>query len=370
MTVLTSELETVSTSNINFDDYEKEINKQTLDSEFEKALNQYYEKHNIPSNIKIGTKITGRVQDKNRKFLTVDFMGKSPVTVNNTGNEKLIIDNLEIGQKVSLFITDIIDSSNFRYMGSLASFQEYEMSSHLYDAFIDKTVLSAHIIDMNHAGYNVSVNINNKETLLFMPHLVTDVNKLADPASILNTDIDVLVDYYSKDNKKSFIASRKKYLYTLIPQAIKELKKGGSYDGIVTGSTSFAVFVQFNTCLTGMIHKTNLTEKAQSMLPNIPAGTTIGFFVKDIMKDNKLFLTQELKETLWDTIAPKQYFSGNVVAIKDYGVMISLDYETKGLLHKSMINKPLTEYIIGEIVHVQVSQVNKSARQITLALQK
>jgi ribosomal protein S1 len=337
--------------------------------EYSDALDNYFLKHNIPNQIKVGTKINGTLIAKNNKYASINFMGKAPINVDNSGNERIHIDKLEIGDEVSVMITDISDKKEFIYSGSLSLLQDQEMHEFLYDSFLTKKVLTVHVKEMNHAGYNVILNVDDNETTLFMPHLVTDVNKLFNPESILNTDIEIMIEYFSKDNKKSFIASRKKYLQTLIPQAIKELKRGGKYVGTITGSTDFAVFVQFNQCLTGMIHKTNLTEEAQGMLGTIKPGIHIEFYVKDILKD-RLFLTQELKETLWDTIAAKQYYTGKAVAIKEYGIMVSLDYETKGLLHKSMLNKSLTEYVLGETLHVQVSKVDKNLRQITLCLQK
>ena len=52
----------------------------------------------------------------------------------------------------------------------------------------------------------------------------------------------------------------------------------------------------------------------------------------------------------------------------DFGVLVSLDYETKGLLHKSVLVDHLTSYKKGDSVNVVVTKVNKNNRQITLAL--
>ncbi len=45
-------------------------------------------------------------------------------------------------------------------------------------------------------------------------------------------------------------------IYKLLSQeAIKKLKYDIPYTGHVTGTTPFGIFVEFNECLTGMIHK-------------------------------------------------------------------------------------------------------------------
>jgi ribosomal protein S1 len=91
----------------------------------------------------------------------------------------------------------------------------------------------------------------------------------------------------------------------LIPKAIKELNYELSYTGHVTGTTPFGVFVEFNECLTGMIHKANVHPDWQDKLSDIKPGFSIEFYIKEIIKDKgapKLILTQILRETLWDNI--------------------------------------------------------------------
>ncbi len=271
-------------------------------------------------------------------------------------------------------ITGISDKKTFNYTGSVAKMNDIKSYSFFVNAYNENTPLFGKPIEMNSTGYTIEVNVNDTITYLFMPHLVADVNKLFNPESLLNTEIEFIVDILNKDSH-TLIANRKKFLETLIPNAIKELVKGSQYTGTITGSTDFAVFIQFNTCLTGMIHKSNLAKSTLDRLADIKPGEQIDFYVKDILKNHKdiskskLFLSEELKTTIWDTIKPDQTFTGTVSSIKDFGLMIQLDYETKGLLHKSHL-KNLSDYKLGDSVNVLVTAVNKNNRQITLTLGK
>lgn len=340
--------------------------EEEISSNFESYLRQH-EVSNNTQNLTVGTRVKGTIYSKNSKYTMIDINNKSNVIIDNNNLENLILENINIGEEIELLITEISDKKEYTIFGSVHQLRMLEVQDFLEQAYEQKTVITGVPVDLNHAGYTVSVNINDQIISLFMPHLLTDVNKLPQPESILNSEIDFLLDVVNKNGIKSFIASRKAYLHSMVNNEIKKLIKGNIYVGFVTGTTEFAVFVQFNDCLTGMIHKSNLTEEAQIKLLDgtISNGTNIEFYVKDIIK-GKLFLTQTLKESLWDSISEKQELVGTVCAVKDFGLLVSLDYETKGLLHSSVLNNKT--YNVGDSINVIVSSINKNKRQITLSL--
>ncbi len=352
---------TITGTGDNFGFEETEINV------FAEYLSAFETKNNYEK-IRVGTKVSGTVILKEERYTLVDINNKANVIVDNSMLEKVIMDNIEIGSPIDLLVTAVTDGKEFIINGSAHQFKMLEVQDFLANAFEARTIMIGIPTELNHAGYTLSVNINDQTVSLFMPHLLTDVNKLPNPESILNTEIEFLLDCVYKDGVKSYIGSRKSHLVNMAKREIRKIKTGNVYQGFVTGVADFAVFVQFNECLTGMIHKTNLTEQAAAMLEagQITSGMSIEFYVKDIIKD-KLFLTQELKESLWDTITENQSLVGKICAVKDFGLLVTLDYETKGLLHQSVIDKTKT-YKVGETINVVVSGINKSKRQITLSL--
>lgn len=352
-------------STLDFDFYAVEETKES--NPFAKALADFESTHGVQSKIKIGAKVTGTLISKNSKGALIDFKGKTPVQIDLTPQEASILATLELGSQATVLITNINDGKTFDITGSLYELKMLEMVDFLKDAYQRKIVLKGTPTDFNHAGYNVLIDIEDQQLSLFMPHLLTDVNKLTNQESIVNTEIEFFLEQVKKDGHISYIVSRKAFLYHMAHKERRNLKKGQEYTGHITGCTDFALFVQFNTCLTCMIHKSNLGQEAADMLPNIPAGTEIVFYVKDQIKD-KVFGTQFLRDSLWDSIAVNDVLPGVISSIKDFGVMVDLDYETKGLLHKSVLIKPLDTYKKGDKVNVVVTQVNKNNRQITLAL--
>lgn len=328
-----------------------------------------YEKMNDILNIKTGSRVQGTVISKTGKYTSIDINGKSNVLVENTLLERSVLDNLSVGSQTEVLIKEITDRKEYIITGSVYELKMVEVQDFLETAMKNKTTLVGTPKEMNHAGYTVAVHINDQTISLFMPHLLTDVNKLPNPESIIDTEIEFLLESSYKDGNKSFIASRKAYLQQIGLKEIKDIKKGELYTGFVTGTTDYAVYVQFKTGLTAMIHKSNLSEQAIAMLEKgeITDGHPIEFYIKDIIK-NKIFATQIAKESLWDSIAVDQVLTGTVSSVKDFGVLVDLDYETKGLLHKSVLVEHLTSYKKGQTVNVVVTAVNKNNRQITLVL--
>jgi predicted RNA-binding protein with RPS1 domain len=156
-------------------------------------------------------------------------------------------------------------------------------------------------------------------------------------------------------------------LQRLIPSAIKELQSGEIYNGHVTGTTPFGIFVEFNECLTGMIHKANVDPEWQEKLTTIKPGFEIQFYIKEVIKD-KIILTQILRETLWDNIKNGQVLDGVVRDTKQFGTLINLDSETVGLIHTSEMEKLGKKFTSGQQLKVKVLSVDRMSRKIFLTL--
>ena len=169
------------------------------------------------------------------------------------------------------------------------------------------------------------------------------------------------------EHEGTYIVSRRKYLQTLIPEEIENLEFNVLYSGRVTGTMAFGIFVEFNDCLTGMIHKANVTEEWQNRISEIKPGQEIEFYVKEIIKE-KIILTQVLRETLWDNIKNGQVIDGKVKDVKQFGALVILDDETVGLVHTSEMEKLGKKFVSGQDIRVKVLSVDRTARKIFLTI--
>lgn len=125
----------------------------------------------------------------------------------------------------------------------------------------------AKIISSNNGGFVVEVANMIKA---FMPGSMAAANKLTNYESLVNTEMEVMVESY--DPKYGFIVSRKKYLHTIIPIYLKKLEAqlkenvDMPLEVTVTGTTPFGIFCEINEVLTGMIHKTLMSDELRERL--------------------------------------------------------------------------------------------------------
>jgi len=289
---------------------------------------------------------------------------KDYVRVDNRPNENKYLKNTNIGETIDVLITNV-DNNIYIIEGSISNI--YENAAHASLKALDKDiVIMANIKSINPAGYDVEIFHDGITLAGFMPNTLAGINKLYDPESIVGKSLEVMVESFSRD-EGTYIVSRRKYLKTLISSAIESLEEKVVYSGHVTGTTPFGVFVEFNECLTGMIHKANVNPEWQEKLTQIKPGFEIEFYVKEIVKD-KIILTQMLRETLWDNIKNGQVLNGRVKDIKQFGALISLDEETMGLIHTSEIEKIGRKFVTGQELKVKVLAVDRQNRKIFLTV--
>ena len=321
---------------------------------------------NVPEK---GTVISAAYVGKNDEQFMFEVSGyKDFIRIDNKGNEEKYLKNSEIGDIIDVLIYDI-NEKNYLIKGSVANLYESRAHANLKSLEEGESV-TAYIKSLNPAGYDVEVYQGGVTLPGFMPNTLAGINKLVDPTSIVGETFEVAIESYA-EQEGTYIVSRRKYLQSLIPEAIKELNYESVYNGHVTGTAPFGVFVEFNECLTGMIHKANVHPEWQDKLGDIKPGFEIEFYIKEIVRESKhpkIILTQILRETLWDTIKNGQTLNGVVKDTKQFGTLINLDDETVGLIHTSEMEKLGKKFTSGQELKVKVLSVDRSSRKIFLTL--
>jgi ribosomal protein S1 len=327
---------------------------------------------NYQLTIKEGMVTKGKVIGQLSDYILVDINHKDYVMIEKKREEMSYVEkvNLKSGDTVDVLITSISEDP-YLIKGSIAALNK----SNTYDEIINNSEthsVSATVMEAIPAGYILEIFYNEHKIPAFMPNILAGINKLNDPNSIVGDTFNVMIESFS-DEKGTFIVSRKKYLQSLIPHTISELKSVDEtgypipYQGKVTGTAKFGVFVEFNECLTGMIHKDNMSEETLSTLDLIKPGDNFNFFIKEIVK-NKLFLTQVWRQTLWDTLEIDNVFEGVVSESISFGTLILLDDETKGIIHNAELEKSKRTLKTGDKVKVKVLSIQRMDRKIYLGL--
>ena len=295
-------------------------------------------------------------------FSVVGF--KDDIRIEDKMSEDKYLKNSNVGDTIDVLILNI-NENNYFITGSIAAIYESRAHKNLMSLAQGQSV-TALIKSLNPAGYDIELSYGGVTLPAFMPNTLAGINKLHDQTSIVGKTLEVMIESYSGD-EGTYIVSRRRYLQGLIPSAIKELQNGEVYNGHVTGTTPFGVFVEFNECLTGMIHKANVDPEWQEKLTTIKPGFEIQFYIKEVIKD-KIILTQILRETLWDNIKNGQVLDGVVRDTKQFGTLINLDSETVGLIHTSEMEKLGKKFTSGQQLKVKVLSVDRMNRKIFLTL--
>lgn len=289
---------------------------------------------------------------------------KDDVRIEEKPNEAKYLINCNVGDDVDVLITEVNHSTYF-IKGSISALYENRAHENMKSLEEGESV-TAYVKSLNPAGYEVELENGGVTLSGFMPNTLAGINKLYDPTSIIGETFQVMIESFS-EYEGTYIVSRRKYLQSLIPEEVSLLEFNTLYNGRVTGTTPFGVFVEFNDCLTGMIHKANVVPEWQNRISEIKPGQEIEFYIKEIIK-NKIILTQVLRETLWDSIKNGQVIDGRVKDVKQFGALIILDDETIGLIHTSEMERLGKKFVSGQDIKVKVLSVDRSSHKIFLTL--
>tara|TARA_R110000782_G_scaffold90282_6_gene173323 strand:+ start:518 stop:1657 length:1140 start_codon:yes stop_codon:yes gene_type:complete len=303
---------------------------------------------------------------QDRTMATIDTGSKYTATCVLTKEHEDIVEQMQVGMPVDVKIKT---ASNGDIIASVGDALMDIKLKEIKDAIGNKSIgFTAKVTELIHGGYWVDV----AGIICFMPGSLGGLNKLHDFNSLIGKEIIVMPITYSKD-KSTIVVSHREYLRTMIPTRIYELEETIKEPriGFVTGTTKFGVFAQFDDCLTGLIPRAELTNEMQEALDNrdIKAGDEMEFWVKEIISEKKIILSQlGPRIDLWDGIdekyKPMMITEGTVTKITSYGAFVELEKGISGLIHKSKLKA--ADLTRGDVINVKIGSVNVSDRKITM----
>ena len=308
-------------------------------------------------------------EDETHYLLDANY--KDIIRVPKTLAERRVLNGVQIGEPVNVLINSISDQNHqYSINGSVADLYIENAFEILRNIESDEFV-NVEVMELTQAGYNCKILMERCDISAFLPQILAGVNKIHDDAKsdLVGNNYNMCIESFVRD-KGTWIVSRRKYLKQLIPSAIQDLEKSKSYSGYVTGTAPFGVFVQFNECLTGMIHSSNLESEMLQKFENrdIAPGSRIDFYVKEVIKKDKIILTQILTESLWDNIEMNDELTATIKEHKPFGTLVILDSDTLGLIHTSEQSSEVKKSNVGDKVEVKVIALDRDNRNIFLSL--
>ncbi len=313
----------------------------------------------------------GIIHGIDHNYITVDIGYRELVYV-TFGKESTEVQQSSVGDETAVLITDTKGTLSGTITGGVKHKTFTDLRNAIDEGRTAWIGLVKNMIDKG--GYVVTIQGID----CFMPGSLAGINKLSDFGSIVGEEIYVVPVSFSAD-RGTIVVSHRKYLQALIPSEIEKLKQTieEEREGNVTGTAKYGVFVEFNQCLTGMIHNNDLDETtlAKFKAREINPGDSIKFKVKDIVSNNKITLTQKdvVDINPWINISKRYAIPSVVEAVvksrKDYGLFINIEDGVTGLLHISEIGEEtMSVFNPGDKITVQITRIDEATMKVFLKM--
>jgi len=161
----------------------------------------------------------------------------------------------------------------------------------------------------------------------------------------------------------------------LAKEALKKIKEGEIYDGVVTTVAPFGAFVKISvgkTSLEGLVHVSEISYKKVN-LPSDVLAVNDKVSVK-VLASHVGKLALSMKQALKDPWleVEKKYkaddkITGKIVRISDFGVFVEIEPGVEGLIHITKI-PPTHKLVMGSEVKCVIEDVNVKDKRIALNL--
>ena len=246
----------------------------------------------------------------------------------------------------------------------------------LEEAFENKTVLTAKVVQVLGGGLSVSVD----ETRVFIPaSLVSDTYE-KDLNKYKDQEIEFVITEFNP-RRRRIIGDRKQLLVARKEELQKELfariQVGDVIEGVVKNVTDFGAFIDLGGA-DGLLHISEMSwGRVESPKKAFKVGETVKVFIKDI-NGTKIALSKKFPEdNPWNDasikFAPGTILKGRVARMTDFGAFVELAPGVDALLHVSQIarehiEKPSDVLSVGQEIEAQIVDFNEEEKKISLSI--
>jgi ribosomal protein S1 len=315
--------------------------------------------------------VKGTVSNIAGRYAYVDIGWREPAIIDLNKESEKYLDVFSIGSEIEILLKDVrLGTKDGTINASYTEVVKHLKYREIFENIGKPVAFAAHVKELIHGGYFLDI----EGVEVFMPGSLGGVNKLVNFESLLGKTIYVVPINYAKD-KNYIVVSHRDYLQSLIPQALEDIKPGDGKTGFITGTTKFGVFCEFDGCLTGLIHKSDLDLETKKLFDDrdLKPGTAIDFVIKEIAKGDRIILTQQEFvpeidpwEDIHDRYQVPSQIQGTIRKKTKYGMFIELEPKVVGLLHVSDI----PDYIDmesnreGDIITVDLIKIDSEGKKI------
>ena len=158
-------------------------------------------------------------------------------------------------------------------------------------------------------------------------------------------------------------------------EALKKIKEGEVYDGVVTTVAPFGAFVKIKAgkaSLEGLVHVSELSFSKVNLPKDVVAeGDKVKVRVLASREGKLAFSIKQAQKDPWSEVEAKykveDKITGKVTRISDFGAFVELEPGIEGLIHITKI-PPTHKLAVGQEVKCIIEEVHPKDKRIALGL--
>jgi len=332
-----------------------------------------------------GQRIDAIVLNKTENSVLFDIGGKSEGVVKEKGytDAKEFIEGLKVGDKVkvTVLVPEARDGTIILALKDAVKDIAWEK--------IEKSKVSGEevpVLGKGIGGAGFVVDVFGIEGFIPTSQLGREVSDNAQ--NLVGKYFKAKIMEIDKMNKKVVLSEKEVSEagdIALTKEALKNIKEGDIYDGVVTTVAPFGAFVRLDIKVKGKSQEKQKVAQVEGLVHvseisfsrvNLPSDVLkVGDKVKvKVLAGHQGKLALSIKQAQkdpWEKVAEKykseDKVSGRVVRISDFGVFIELEPGVEGLIHITQI-PPSVKLVNGQEVKCTIEEVDKKNKKIALGL--
>jgi small subunit ribosomal protein S1 len=333
------------------------------------------------SSISVGDKVSGVLTRVGEEDSFVDFGGAAEGKISSSQLRDSESGSLsfDTGDPLEAYVAALED-------GIVLSREEpVGAADLLYKAYKAGTPVNGRVVVVNKWGLGVDIGGIRG----FCPVSLIDVDFVKDTASYRDQELEFKITRF-KDGGRTLVLSRRALLQDEQGKEAEEIRAGiqvgARLEGTVTRIQPYGAFVDLGAGVEGLIHVSEFKhERVEHPQDVVKQGAQVTVAVVRVQKlgDRKAerisLSLKALIEDPWDKVKG-QFSTGSVVdgkveALEEYGAMVVLADDVRGMIHVSEIAEkriahPREVLSVGESVRVAVIEKDDRRRRLRLSLRR
>lgn len=324
-------------------------------------------------------------------FVDLNYRSEGYIFGSELRSPELSQDDIVPGKTISVYVLNP-ENENGQVELSLRRTDDIRKWDRLESAWKDNSIMEVTVTDYNSGG--VLVDMGNKFSG-FVPISQLDFSRLFKEGvnindvseklnSLIGTKLSVKIIELDK-SKDRIILSEKLASNSedvkLRNKTLKNVKLNDVLDGVVTGVTSYGLFVTAQG-LEGLVHLSEISwDKVTTPSDFYKVGDQVKVQIIGMGDDGKrvAYSIKRLQADTWDNAISKykvgQVVKGVVQRIVDYGVFVRISEGINGLIHISELSDDPVNNIndivkVGDTLDLKVLSISPTERHLGLSLKR